>query len=64
MSLLPAWEFNGQDARSTKMPVPPRCWFHKTLKIILLLSNAPCSLFPTPCSLLPVPYDIDVWAFF
>ncbi|NEO20346.1 MULTISPECIES: hypothetical protein [unclassified Moorena] len=38
-----------------------RCPFHKTLKIIPLLSNAeffPCSLFPVPYSLFPTPYSL------
>ncbi|NEO95366.1 MAG: hypothetical protein F6K56_36345 [Moorea sp. SIO3G5] len=40
------------------MPVPPRCPFHKTLKIIPLLSNAIViiiSLFPIPDSRFPIP---------
>ncbi|NEO01981.1 MAG: hypothetical protein F6K50_43375 [Moorea sp. SIO3I7] len=31
---------NGQDACSTKMSIPARCPFHKTIQIIPLLSNA------------------------
>ncbi|NEO69502.1 hypothetical protein [Moorena sp. SIO3H5] len=54
VGILPAGKL---DIVTGKMPIPPRCPFHLTLKIILLLSNAPCSL-------LPVPYDIDLWAVF
>ncbi|NEQ81312.1 MAG: hypothetical protein F6K26_13995 [Moorea sp. SIO2I5] len=39
-----------------KMPVPPRCPFHKTIKILPLLSNTIViiiSLFPIPDSRFP-----------
>ncbi|NEO41852.1 MAG: hypothetical protein F6J90_38235 [Moorea sp. SIOASIH] len=41
------------------MPIPPRCPFHLTLKIIPLLAGFfTCSLFPIPYSLFPIPCSL------
>ncbi|NEQ84935.1 MAG: hypothetical protein F6K26_33785 [Moorea sp. SIO2I5] len=53
VGILPARKYieTGKMPVLHKMPVPPRCPFHKTIKILPLLSNTIVriiSLFPIP----------------